>query len=62
MQSIHQELLESLMKDRNPEYILQYIADLENRIGEMQEWVKYLKVLYRRKTRKPVETGIRGGK
>jgi t-SNARE complex subunit (syntaxin) len=45
------------------EQLEKYIDELEERVSDTNKWIKYLKALRKKKTRKsPVDTGARDGR
>jgi hypothetical protein len=55
--------LQMIIKEWNSDQITSYIKQLEERVLDMNALIKELKLLRRKKFgRKPLDTGVRGGK
>jgi hypothetical protein len=62
MDDFDKELLTELIKEWNISKIEEYIAQLEQRLVKIDDWIKYVKTIRRKKVRKiPLDTGTRGG-
>lgn len=63
MSDFHKELLSELTEDWNIQQLETYIYELQKRAVELNDWIKHVKTIRRKKVRKPpVDTGTRGGK
>ncbi len=62
MNEFHKEMLSEIIKDWTTEQLEIYIEGLEKREIELSDWIKHLRTIRRKKTRKPVyDNGPRGG-
>jgi hypothetical protein len=62
MNDFHKELLSEIIQTWNVEKIESYIVLLEQRSIDLNDWIKHLRTIRRKKTRKqPLDTGVRGG-
>ena len=62
MSEYHKELLDGIVKDWTVKQIEDYITELENRVAGINEWIKHLRTIRKKKTRKTSpDTGIRSG-
>lgn len=60
MDDFHKQLLNSLIKDWTDEQISKYIEEKEEEIRRMEEWLRHLKWM-RRKKKVVKDTGTRHG-
>lgn len=60
----HREILEEMMKEKSQEYLENYIKEMEDKIANMKDWLKWLKALHYKKTKaqKSLDTGSRDGR
>lgn len=62
MDELHKELLSELIKDWTIVQLDTYLNELEVRAVQLDRWIKHVKTIKRKRTRKPVyDTGVRGG-
>jgi hypothetical protein len=62
MNDFHQELLDEIIREWTTNQVNNYIIQLEKRAVDLKEWIRHLKTIRKRKTRKaPLDTGTRGG-
>jgi hypothetical protein len=62
MDEFHKELLIELVKDWTLVALDVYLAELQERARDMDDWIKLVKIIRRKKVRKPIyDTGVRGG-
>jgi len=60
--SYQKELLTDLIKDWTLQQLDDYIVQLHTKQVELNEWLKEVQAIRRKKTpKKPVDTGTRGG-
>lgn len=63
MSEYHKELLNGIVKDWTIEQIEDYIAQLEKRAEGLNDWIKHLKTIRKKKARKTSpDTGARDGR
>jgi len=63
MDQLHKELLSEIVNDWGVEQLEVYIGELRKRAVELEKWITHVKLLQRKKVRKPVhETGARDGR
>lgn len=62
MDDFHKALSSELIKDWSITQLEIYIHELERRASQLDEWIKHVKTLRKKKMRQPpVDTGVRGG-
>ena len=62
MYDFHKDLLNELVKDWTVQQVDTYIAELEERVTMLHDWVKHVKIVRKKKMRKPVfDNGVRSG-
>jgi len=62
MNDFHKDMLKDVIKDWSVEQVEDYINELEERASDLSEWIRLLKMIRRKKIRKPVyDNGPRGG-
>lgn len=58
---MHKELLHEIIDSWSTDKIQNYIVNLEVRRRELNEEIVYLKNLLKKRNKKPLDTGVRGG-
>lgn len=62
MSDFHKELVTDLFKDWSLVQLETYIHQLEQRRVELDDWIKHVKTIRRKRMRKTVfDNGVRGG-
>ena len=62
MSEFHKELLDEIIREWTNDQVNHYIAQLELRAVDLSEWIRHLKTVRRRRTRKMTpDNGVRGG-
>jgi hypothetical protein len=62
MSQFHKDIVEELVRNWDVAQLSKYILELEERVDNTKEMIRDLKTLRRRRTRKSLENGERGGK
>lgn len=62
MSEFHKELLDEIIREWTANQVDNYIMQLEERAIHLSEWIKHLKTIRRRKSRRLTpDNGLRGG-
>lgn len=62
MPDYHKELLSEILQEWSIAKVEGYILQLEQKRIEMEDWIKHVKSIRKKKVRKaPMDTGVRGG-
>jgi hypothetical protein len=62
MSDFHKELLDEIIREWTTNQLNNYITQLEYREIDLKEWIRHLKSIRKKRTKKaPLDTGTRSG-
>jgi len=61
MDDFQKELVTDLIKNWSDAELEAYVAELNTRAVQLDNWIRHVKTLRKKKRKRPMDTGVRGG-